>query len=99
MPIQTINNGDKTVGLDGLNQWIREQEKTLGPITKVGDGGDKGTAGSFDPAKPRLKSKFATVSLQVAGQCVVDANTTLIDDKGQAYIQSVLMDVCLTRPK
>ena len=92
---QTVG-ASKAFGLDDLNQWVSEREQLLGPIIEMGDGGTA-TAGVFDQDRPRVKSKFAKVSLKVGNACVVGAGKTLIGE-GEAYILDQLMPVCLTRP-
>lgn len=95
MPNMIVVGADKGYGLDQLNQWISEQEKTLGPITAIGDGGGK-TAATFDVRKPLVTAGFAKVSPKVGATCVPSGGQTLIC-AGHAYIAGALMPVCVWR--
>lgn len=92
---QTIG-ADRAFGLDDLNTWIAQHDQLLGPIVDIADGGTA-TAGVFDLSKPRVKAKFARVSQMVGGVCVLGAGETKICE-GEAYIATVLLPVCVSRP-
>ncbi|WP_425989815.1 hypothetical protein [Brevundimonas sp. TWP2-3-2] len=85
----------KSYGLEKLNQWIKEREMLLGPVIDIDDGGAS-TAAEFDLEAPRVRAKWAKVSLKVGTQCVLQPGAVLIAE-GRAYIAGVLQPVCLSR--
>ena len=90
-----IIGADPTLDLKDLNEWIKENEMTLGPIVNIAEGHGK-TAGEFDVSGDLVTAKWAQVMIKVGDQCVVGPTETLIAE-GQAYISSVLRDVSLYR--
>jgi len=81
--------------LGQLNQWVKEQEMTLGPITGIGLGEGQ-TAGVFDVLGDLVTENWASVSLAVGDQCGLGAGWTLIC-QGSAYVGGVAMPVCVAR--
>ncbi|WP_297512289.1 hypothetical protein [uncultured Caulobacter sp.] len=79
-----------------LNQWVKEQEMTLGPITAIGLD-DGRTAASFNVYGDLVTSHWAKIVLRVGDECPLEAGWTLIC-KGEAYVSGAATPVCVMRP-
>lgn len=90
-----VVGADPSFDLVQLNQWIKEQEMTLGPITEIGLG-DGLTAVGFDILGDLVTRNWASISLQTGGQCQLGASWTLVC-QGQAYVSGAVQAVCVAR--